>query len=121
MTETKLDSSRVTQIFNTTVYGGAANLVGAATDSTIEFNIAAKDFDSLDSVLRESGVSDRDILELKSALDTDDPPESAERFGPKVSAWIAKMMQKAAEGSWGIGVGAAGSLLAQVIAKFYGL
>jgi hypothetical protein len=31
------------------------------------------------------------------------------------------MVRKAADGSWKIGIGAAGSFLAQAIAKYYGL
>lgn len=60
-----LNSSKVTQIFNTTVYGGAANLFGSASHSTIEFNIKVNDFASLERVLRENGVGDEDVRELK--------------------------------------------------------
>ena len=31
------------------------------------------------------------------------------------------MVQKAADGGWGAGIGAAGTLLAQSISKYYGL
>lgn len=118
---TTIDSARVTQIFNTTVYGGSANLVGAANHSTIEFNIIEKDFFALERILRENGVDDDDLKELKAALESEEQPIPTKRFGPKVSSWIAKMVKKAAEGSWGVGVGAAGTLLAQVISKYYGL
>ena len=37
--EQKLKTKKVTQIFNTTVYGGSANLVGTATESKVVFNI----------------------------------------------------------------------------------
>lgn len=117
----QLESTRVTQIFKTTVHGGAVNLVGTASDSTISFNITTNDFSSLENILRENGVEDEDIRDLGVALKTDDKPESKGKFGPKVSAWVAKMMHKAADGSWAIGVGAGGSFLAQVIGKYYGL
>jgi hypothetical protein len=118
---TVMDASRVTQIFNTTVYGGSANLVGSASHSTIEFNIEAKNFSSLESVLRESGIEEDDVKELKTALQSGEQPTANKGFGPRVSAWIAKMVKKAAEGSWGVGVGAAGTLLAQALSKYYGL
>lgn len=118
---TAVDRSRITQIFNTTVYGGAANLVGSAHHSTIEFNIEAKNFTSLERVLRENGVDENDVNELKVALEDDEQPNPNKGFGPRVSSWISKMMKKAAEGSWEVGVGAAGTLLAQAIAKYYGL
>ena len=66
-------------------------------------------------------MSTEDISELKEALDTDPAPSTPERFGPKVSSWIGKMVGKAAQGGWVIGAGAAGKLLAEAIAKYYGL
>lgn len=116
-----IGDTRVTQIFNTTVYSGSANLVGVSNASNIAFNIITKDFFSLERVLRENSVADDDIKDLKVALESDKAPFPNEGFGPKVSSWIASMMQKAAEGSWNIGLGAAGNLLANGIAKYYGL
>lgn len=118
---TQLKDSQITQIFNTTVYGGAANLVGTSSASTIAFNIGSKDFPSLERVLQENGLQKENIKELQVALEAEPEPLSEERFGPKVSAWIARMMGKAAEGTWDISLGAAGNLLAQAIAKYYGL
>ena len=120
-TTSAIESSRVTQIFNTTIYGGSANLVGTAKDSTIAFTIiVTKDFPTLERVLQENEVREEDIAELRSALDAEPELSSTQNFGPRVSLWIAQMIKKSAEGSWGVGVGAAGSLLAQVIGKYYG-
>ena len=116
-----IKTERVSQIFYTTVYGGAANLVGAANDSTITFNISTQDFQSLERVLEQNGVKKPDLLELKGTLESESVKNPSEGFGPKVSMWIAKMMQKAADGSWQIGLGAAGNLLARAIAKYYGV
>lgn len=111
---------KVKQIFHMTVHGGNANLVGTANNSSIVFNIASNDFDSVHRVLRDNDVSEKDIAELKRALTQDKPPQSPGQFGPKVSSWIAKMVQKASEGTWNIAIGAGGSLLSEVISKFYG-
>lgn len=116
-----LGAARVTQIFNTTVYGGSANLVGSAHDSSVSFRILTNDFASLENVLRENGLKIEDIGELRIAIDADTPPSSPQSFGPKVSAWIAAMTEKAANGTWQIGLGVAGSLLAKALAKYYGL
>lgn len=116
-----LGAAKVTQIFNTTVYGGSANLVGSAQGSTVSFRILTNDFASLERVLRENGVGNEDIAELRTAVGSDERPASPQSFGPRVSSWIAGMMKKAANGTWELGVGAAGNLLAQAIAKFYGL
>ena len=116
-----LESSKVTQIFNTTVYGGSANLVGTVSESSIVFNIGTQDFPSLENLLRENGLGDEDISELQVAVQADENVARGKGFGPKVSNWISKMVKKAADGSWSIGVGAAGNLLAQALTKFYGL
>lgn len=62
-----------------------------------------------------------DLIELKEALDSEAVKNPREGFGPKVSQWIGKMTQKAANGTWQIGLGAAGNLLARSIAKYYGI
>lgn len=117
----RLEAKKVTQIFNTTVYGGAANLVGAATDSTVVFNITANDFGALEKVLSEQGVGESDIAELKDALTAEPQLKADGSFGSKVSSWIAAMIKKAAEGTWNVGVAAAGNLLSQAISKYYDL
>ena len=116
-----IEPARVNQIFNLTVYGGAANVVGSASESPITFNIGNNDFSALEQVLVEKGLTSTDIVDLKAALDSDPTPSNPQSFGPGVSSWIGKMLGKAADGSWNIGLGAAGNLLAQAIAKYYGL
>jgi hypothetical protein len=117
----KIEATRVTQIFNTTVYGGSANLVGTSNASEIVFNIGMKDFLSLERVLNENGIGEEDIVKLRAAIESEPVPTEKGKFGTQVSSWIAKMMKKAAEGSWKIGLGAAGNLLAQAISKYYGM
>lgn len=115
------ESSKVTQIFNTTIYGGAANIVGKAENSSIEINITTGDFNSLRKLLIEKGVDDADLDELEKAVEQDDKPSEKGRFGTKVSHWISKMVEKASNGSWQIGIGVAANLLSNAISKFYGL
>ena len=117
----KIEPAKINQIFNTTVYGGAANLVGSATHSTVAFGVEANDFSSLEVVLRENSIANEDIAELKEAIETEPTRPSASSFGPRVAAWISKMIEKAASGVWQIGVGAAGNLLAEAIGKYYGM
>lgn len=116
-----VESKRVTQIFNTKIFGGSTNLLGAVDSSINEINVGMNDFLSVERVLKEKGVSEHDLVELRTAVDIEGKLKVNNGFGPKISSWIAKMMGKAADGSWNIGVGAAGNLLSQVIAKYYGL
>jgi hypothetical protein len=120
-TASTMEPNRVTQIFNTIVYGGSANLVGTSNASSIEFNIGVKDFSALEQILIENGITQDDISELQAALDADPTPSTSGKFGPNVASWIAKMVGKAADGGWNISLGAVGNLLAQAISKYYGL
>ena len=101
---------KITQIFNTTVYGGSA-LVGAANDTTIAFNIIPYDIESLRRALH---CVFRGYFRIRKCY------SSPMEFGPKVSSWIAGMMKKASEGTWGVGIAAAGNILAKILLKFYG-
>ncbi len=114
-------SERVTQIFNTTVYGGAANLLGSAVNSPVSFAVEQNDFQSLERELAGLGVDTDDIEELTIALREEPTRPTPATFGPNVSLWIADMVKKSALGTWQVGVGAAGNLLATVIGRFYGL
>lgn len=116
----KIKPAKITQIFNTTVYGGAANLVGSAIDSSVHFDVETNNFPSLESFLRQHGVNQNDIADLSAALQAEPARPSATAFGPRVAQWISRMVQKAASGTWQIGIGAAGELLADAIAKYYG-
>lgn len=115
-----IDSTKVSQIFHMTVYG-SANVVGTAENSIITLNVTTKDFTSLEKVLRENGIGQEDVTELQAAITSDPEPREKGRFGPRVSAWMGKMVQKAANGGWDIAIQAAGNLLANSIAKYYGL
>ena len=80
------NSDKITQIFNTTVHGGTANLVGTANNSPVAFNIISNDFESVRRALQNNGVSEQDITDLERALAADKPPRSPGKFGPKVSS-----------------------------------
>jgi len=118
--ENDIGSERVTQIFNTTIYGGAASIVGSATESLITIDILQNDLDSLENALLTNTVAVEDIRDLRVAINSDGQIEKGQGFGPRVSAWIAGMVNKAADGSWNVGIGAAGNLLAQAISQYYG-
>jgi hypothetical protein len=113
-----IPSDRATTIF-LNVTGGYANVVGTAVHSPVNFSITANDLTALRTALMQSGVDDADVADLESAL-KEEPHPAAGKFGPKVVGWIGRMMKKAADGSWKIGLGAAGELLASAISRYYG-
>jgi hypothetical protein len=76
---------------------------------------------ALAAELRRNGVGEDDIEALNSAIAQDQAPASAEQYGPAVQGWMSRMFGKALDGSWNIGVSVAGTLLASVLQKYYGL
>ncbi|WP_292957068.1 MULTISPECIES: hypothetical protein [unclassified Neptuniibacter] len=101
--------------------GVLGNVSGGNVSQTMSLTVTSGNFDSLANYFRGQDVTEDDIQSLELAVSQD--PEATEpgSFGPKVSGWIGKMTSKAANGSWAVSVGAAGSLLATAIAKFYGI
>lgn len=115
--QTHVEVQRVTQIFNTTVHG-SVGVLGTANNSVV--NVTANDWTSLAQFLVSSGVAQPDIDELHVAVVAEPKPEAG-KLGTRVSKWIGKMVGKAADGSWQVGLGAAGNLLAQALTAYYGL
>lgn len=101
--------------------GVLGNVSGGSVAQTMSMIVKPGSFDSLANYFRAQGVADENIQELEAAVTSDPEVSQPGGFGPKVSEWIGKMASKAADGSWNISIGAAGSLLATAITKFYGL
>ena len=101
--------------------GVLGDVTNSSIEQTMSMTITAGSFDSLSEYLKAHKVTDEDLKELENAVRLDIEPTSRSKLGRKVSEWIGKMIQKAANGSWNIGVGAAGNLLASAISKFYGI
>ncbi|GAA4447325.1 hypothetical protein GCM10023189_03570 [Nibrella saemangeumensis] len=102
--------------------GAEGVLINTGDNAHISSNIETKkgNFEALAKKLRDSYVLDEDITELKSLLEMDSPNEERRTFGEKVNGWISKMIIKSLDGSWAIGIGTAGNLLADAIKAYYG-
>ena len=99
-------------------------IIGDVSSSTVTQNlnmpVRRGDFASLRAYLSEHRVSAEDIDGLERAIDADPTPASSEPFGDNVSAWIGKMVSKAATGAWQVGLGAASGLLSTVLKAYFG-
>ena len=102
---------------------GDGNIINTGDKAKIDaqINITKGNKEKLVKYLQENGVSEQDAAELAEIIDTEKPNVENKTFGKKVNEWTKKMIGKAVDGSWNIGIGAAGSLLAEAIGKFYGL
>ncbi|MCD1597484.1 hypothetical protein [Rheinheimera aquimaris] len=113
----------VSELFNNAIFGDNATIiVGDSNKQKITNSVVKNDFESLQKSLLKNGVSEAEITELRAAINADAGSEELAKgnFGSKVSAWIGNMVSKAATTAWDINIGAAGSLLATAIGKFYG-
>ena len=101
--------------------GVLGDVSGGNISQSMSMTVTPGKFDSLAEYFREQDVTEEDIKLLEKAITEDPEVNESGEFGPKISSWIGRMTSKAADGSWAVSVGAAGSLLATAIAKFYGL
>ncbi len=102
---------------------GDGNIVNTGDNSTVVNNavVTKGNKEELKKFLNENVVSDDDVLLLTEIIDEEVSVTTPTKFGNKVGGWIQMMIGKAVSGGWEIGVGAAGSILAQGILKYYGL
>ncbi|ENB4343311.1 hypothetical protein ABHP84_003961 [Vibrio parahaemolyticus] len=113
----------VSDLFNNAVFGDNTTIVvGDSNTQNVRNSINRNDIHSLVEVLKQNKVSDADINALKLAIEKDQDTEEVKtgQFGKEVSTWMGTMVSKAASTVWDIKVGAAGSLLATAIGKYYG-
>lgn len=106
-------------IFNSSIYGNVG-FVGNASHSTINVEIGTGNMQALKRHLKEQGINNEDLAKLEAALQSEPSIGEDKKFGPKVTSWIGKMVEKAASGAWDVGVGASGSILATALLQYYG-
>lgn len=119
----KANAPIIHQYMETTIHNtGDGNVINTGDHAQVnaDITISKGDKTQLRDKLLAQQVSTEDANELLAFIDSE-PPESASRFGAKVNTWIAKMIAKSLDGSWEIGISAAGGVLATAIAKYYGL
>jgi hypothetical protein len=106
-------------IINTTGDGNVVN-TGAAAELNIKIEVKKGDQNALHRLLAKNGVGKDEVAELFDFIDNESPKDGSGSFGPRVNGWIQKMIGKALNGTWQVGVGAAGALLADGLKAYYG-
>jgi hypothetical protein len=99
---------------------GDGAIINTGHSNTIKSSFIKWDRDNLRQELLKAKVTELDIDELFEVIDQE-PPATKGNYSSKVNSWIIKMLNKAADGTWQIGVGAAGGFLATILANYYGL
>lgn len=117
-----LPEKRVNQVFNTYIYGNAGNVAAGSKDviQNADVSVTQNDVESLLAYLEAARIPADDLQELRVAIDTDGG-NAGKAWGSNVSAWFAKMINKAASGAWNVGTTVAANLLAKALSRYYGL
>ena len=112
----------VSEVFRNAIFGSNTTIVvGSGSIREVTNTVKVNDLDSLLMALREQGVGEPDLSELQEAMALDAGTDEVKKkqLGPRVRAWIVGMVQKAADGVWNIGLGAAGGVVATAISSYY--
>lgn len=108
-------------MFGKAVFGDNITImVGNHNHQQTAITVTKYDKAALADELRQHRVNEDDISELGVALNRDPIPSRAGEYGPAVQGWMKRMIGKAIDDSWNVSIGAAGSLLATAIQKYYG-
>lgn len=110
--------NKLGDLSNNTFNGHTTIIVG--DNNNVNYTITEGSFDSLKNMLSKNGVTSGDISELKIILESEDPNYEKKIFGNLTNSWVSKMISKSLDGSWAIGIGTAGNLLADGIKAYYG-
>lgn len=123
--ELKTKNKEITTIMNQTIINntGDGNIVNTGEKANISatININKGNKEALSKQLQNIGLSDLDTTELIDIIDTEEPNFGNKTFGQKVNNWKQKMLGKALDGSWNIGIGAAGNIIAEAVKSYYGM
>lgn len=113
--------NKPTANFGNAQFGDNTVIVVGDHNITNPTQIKKNDLDGLEKLLHNNQVAKEDIEELKEIVQTEEPDRENKRLGAKANGWISKMVNKSLDGTWAIGIGAAGKLLADGIKYYYGL
>lgn len=120
--EGERERAKLSQNINIQNFQGVlGDVSGGEINQRNELTITTGDFSSLSKYLERCGVGTEDLAALKTAVSESPTPTSTSSFSASVSKWIGKMISKAADGSWEIGVAVAADLLSRALAKYYGI
>ncbi|CDM92067.1 hypothetical protein [Xenorhabdus bovienii] len=100
-----------------------AGTIGAGNTGDIhqQNTITAGDFNSLERQLKDYGVEDNDISELREIVQHSPVPTSSGSFGEKIGGWIGNTIGKAYSGSLKIAGSAAPALLTNALCHYFNI
>ncbi|MCP1994382.1 hypothetical protein [Flavobacterium sp. HSC-61S13] len=119
----RMKKEEVSSIVNHIIINGDGNVLNSGDKAQIKNSPKIKKMtkEQLSTELKKVGLETEDINELAEIIDDEIPDIANNKFGLNVNKWIGKMRNKAVDGSWNVSIGAAGSILAEIVQKYYGM
>jgi hypothetical protein len=115
--------TKVEQSVTTYIYGGTNVIAGTAHHFAQigEVSVTQGDFGSLSAALKELGVSEHELGDLKKAIAHDAIPPTARSLGQKTGEWIGATAAKLGAGAVKLGGNVAEALITQWLRQYVGL
>jgi hypothetical protein len=123
--ELKTKKTEIATIMSQTIINntGDGNILNTGNNSKINanINISKGNIEELIKYLESNGLNSKDTSELVEIIDDELPNFENIIFGQKVNQWTQKMIGKALDGTWNVGIGTAGNLIAEALKNYYGM
>ena len=123
--EHPLPQDRVTQVFNTHIYGNVGNIAKGSqhVTQTTSMTVVTGNLNSLKQFLKSLGINESEISSLESAIQCDDANEVARttKLGERVSSWLGGIFTGIAQGAITLAENVNANLIAQAILMYYGI
>lgn len=117
----KVSKEQVSSVVNTYILGGNNVVVsGFDINQRVHQQIIKNDMNALLRYMKEIGVPNNDVKELKKAINEDGPKTKPRKFGSKVADWVGKMTKKILEGTWKVAISKAPELITKALSCYYG-
>lgn len=110
-----VSAGTVSQIFNTYIYGGQANVAGAAGDVTQSGSVLHTAWPGLREELSSLGISEVDLAQLREAIAGDEI--EGEALGANTKSWLERMRGRLASGALTLAAGTSADVIAGVILR----
>lgn len=117
----QVNSEKVNQISQQIIYGNVTASSSSGAGSKINVSINERDDKAFIEYLVKAGIPKDDASDLADIVAAEEPSSAEEPLGAKAKAWLVKNIQKAADGTWKIGVSVAAKVLTEAALKYYGL
>ena len=121
----KISPERVSQVFNTTIYGNVGNISEASqnVNQKVTINVLKNDLNSLKTYLSSVGIPIDKIQKLEEAIqeDSTEAVNKNKKLGNKVFAWVKSISLQIKDKAIPILQGVSENLITLAILKYYGV